>query len=187
MRFKRVRAEEWRARSARLDDEIAASNAAAARTMPDPARRLARAPTRRTAGRPAARPDPHGTNLPHIVGGLLRGQPELRLLTEAAAGVARLEIVDDRFALVSSLLTSRPDALVVPPFDADHTSTAPLVLRVRREAPDVAVVILSSHPAGAGQPMLRAAQAGAHVITSPTAAELQAVLSTLLESQAGDQ
>jgi hypothetical protein len=169
-----------------VGDNIAASDAAAALTMPDAARRLARAPTRRTAGRPAAAPEPHGTNLPHIVGGLLRGQPELQLLTEAAAGVARLELVDDRFALVSALLASRPDALVVPPFDADRTSTAPLVLRVRREVPDLAVVILSSHPAGAGQPMLRAAQAGAHVITSPTATELQAALNTLLESQPGE-
>jgi hypothetical protein len=82
---------------------------------------------------------------------------------------------------VPVVLSSRPAALVVPPFDADHTSTAPLVLRARREAPDVAVVILSSHPAGAGQPMLRAAQAGAHVITSPTAAELQAVIGSLLQ------
>jgi hypothetical protein len=70
---------------------------------------------------------------------------------------------------------------VLPPFDSEHTSTAPLVLRVRREAPSVAVLVLSSHPRGAGQPMVRAAQAGAHVITSPTAAELHGALATLLE------
>ncbi len=116
-----------------------------------------------------------------MVGGLLRGQPELALLTKAAAGVAKLELVDDRFALVSTVLASRPSVLVLPPFDAEHTSTAPLVLRVRREVPDAAVLVLSCHPAGAGQPMVRAIQAGAYVITSPTGAELHAALTSLLE------
>jgi hypothetical protein len=116
-----------------------------------------------------------------VVGALLRGQPELLLLTKATAGIARIELVDDRYALVSTVQTHRPVAVVVPPFDADHTSTAPLVLRLRREEPDVAVLVLSTHPNGAGQPLLRAAQAGAHVITSPTAAELHAALASLLE------
>jgi MinD superfamily P-loop ATPase len=122
-----------------------------------------------------------------VIGALLRGQTELGLLVKAAAGVAHLELVNDRFALVTTVLASRPDALVLPPFDTDRTSTAPLVLRVRREVPDVAVVILSSHPGGAGQPMVRAIQAGAYVITSPTAAELHAALSALLESRATEQ
>jgi hypothetical protein len=116
-----------------------------------------------------------------VVGGLLRGQPELTLLTKAVARMATVQLVDDRLALVSSVLASRPGALVLPPFDFDHTSTAPLVLRVRREVPDVAVLVLSSHPGGAGQPMVRAAQAGAHLITSPTATELHEALASLLE------
>jgi len=113
----------------------------------------------------------------------LWGQPELTLLAKAAAGVARIELVDDRFALVSTILASRPGALVLPPFDTNRTSTFPLVLRVRREAPHVAVLLLSSHPGGAGQPMLRAAEAGAHVITSPTAGELRAALASVLGPQ----
>jgi hypothetical protein len=129
----------------------------------------------------------HGSALPSVVGGLLRGQPELALLAKATAGVAKIDLVDDRLALVSTLLASRPGALVLPPFDTDHTSTAPLVLRVRREVPGVAVLVLSSHPGGAGQPMLRAAQAGAHVITSPTAAELRAALASLLEPRGHEQ
>jgi hypothetical protein len=144
--------------------------------MPDASRAL-----RRTASRPASQPSKSRTALPCVVGALLRGQPELALLTKAAAGVAKLELVDDRFALVSAVLASRPGVLVLPPFDTELTSTAPLVLRVRREVPDVAVLVLSSHPAGAGQPMVRAAQAGAHVITSPTGAELHAALASLLE------
>jgi hypothetical protein len=135
----------------------------------------------------AKSPDAHGTALPCLVGGLLRGQPELALLTKAAAGVAKIELVDDRFALVSTVLASRPGVLVLPPFDGEHTSTAPLVLRVRREAQWVAVLVLSSHPGGAGQPMVRAAQAGAHVITSPTAAELREALATLLEPRRAEQ
>jgi hypothetical protein len=118
-----------------------------------------------------------------VIGGLLRGQAELTLLAKAAAGLARIELVDDRFALVSTIQACRPGVLVLPPFDLDHISTAPLVFRVRREAPSVAVLLLSSHPAGAGQPMLRAAQAGAHVITSPTPAELRAALEDLLHLQ----
>ena len=148
--------------------------------MPDPSRALRRAPSR-LASQPAKSPDVQRTGLPCVVGGLLRGQPELALLTKAAAGVAKIEFVDDRFALVSKVLSSHPGVLVLPPFDTDRTSTAPLVLRVRREVPDVAVLILSSHPAGAGQPMVRAIQAGAYVITSPTGAELHAALASLLE------
>jgi hypothetical protein len=122
-----------------------------------------------------------------VVGALLHGQPELALLTKAAAGVAKLELVDDRFAIVSAVLASRPSVLVLPPFDTEHISTAPLVLRVRREVPDVAVLVLSSRPAGAGQPIARAAQAGAHVITSPTGAELHQALGSLLEPRDAGQ
>jgi len=102
------------------------------------------------------------------------------MLNKAAAGVAAIELVDDRFALISRILATRPGAVVLPPYDREHTSTAPLVVRVRREAPTVAVLVISSHPAGAGQPMLRAVQAGAHVIASPTNAELHAALLSLL-------
>ena len=102
------------------------------------------------------------------------------MLNKAAVGVAAVELVDDRFALVSMILATRPGAVVLPPYDREQTSTAPLVLRVRREVPSVAVLVISSHPAGAGQPMLRAAQAGAHVIASPTTAELHAALVSLL-------
>ncbi|MFN2566705.1 MAG: hypothetical protein ABR499_17045 [Gemmatimonadaceae bacterium] len=136
---------------------------------------------------PAVLPGSKDATAPCVIGALLRGQPELTLLTKAAAAnVARLELVDDRFALVSTIVAARPAALVLPPFDADHTSTAPLVLRVRREAPGVAVLVVSGHPGGAGQPILRAAQAGAHVITSPTASELREVLTVLLEPKAAD-
>jgi hypothetical protein len=150
----------------------------------------ARRPLRRAPARPnlgAARAESAGPALPCVIAALLRGQPELTLLTKAAADVVRLEVVDDRFALVSAVLAARPVALILPPFDADHTSTAPLVLRVRREAPGVTVLVVSGHPGGAGQPMLRAAQAGAHVITSPTAGELRKALLALLEPQAAGQ
>ena len=128
-----------------------------------------------------------GGDGPCVLGGLLRGQPELPVLAKAVQGLARLQSVDDRLALVSSVIAARPAALVLPPFDADRTSTAPLVLRVRREVPEVAVVVVSAWPVGAGQPLLRAAQAGAQVITSPTAAELHAALAALLESRAAPQ
>lgn len=154
--------------------------------MPDASRSLQRTPSR-SASQLAKSPDAPGAALPCVVGGLLRGQAELALLTKAAAGVAKIELVDDRFALVSTVLASRPGVLVVPPFDTERTSTAPLVLRVRREAPAVAVLVLSSHPGGAGQPMVRAAQAGAHVITSPTAGELHKALASLLEPQGAGQ
>lgn len=154
--------------------------------MPDASRALRRPPAR--SARPAAKsPQSRGATLPCVIAGLLRGQPELALLAKAAAGMARIELVDDRFALVSAVLASRPGAVVLPPFDTDRTSTAPVLLRVRREAPDVAVLVLSSHPAGAGQPMLRAAQAGAYVITSPTAAELHAALASFLESRSAEE
>ena len=84
-------------------------------------------------------------------------------------------------------MTTRPGALVLPPYDSDHTSTAPLVLRMRREVPSVPVLVVASHPGGAGQPMLRAAQAGAHVIAAPTAAELQIALASLLEPKGLNQ
>jgi hypothetical protein len=122
-----------------------------------------------------------------VVGGLLRGQPELALLQKAAAGLATIELVDDRFALLSTVMTARPGALVLPPYDCDRTSTAPLVVRMRREMPSVPVLVIASHPGGAGQPMLRAVQAGAHVIAAPTAAELQAALASLLEPKSLSQ
>lgn len=141
---------------------------------------LHRAPPARSA-RPGAKvPEPGTPVAPCVVAALMRGQLELALLEKAAAGVARLELVDDRLALVSTIVATRPAALVLPPFDADHTSNAPLVLRMRREAPAVAILVISAHPAGAGQPILRAAQAGAYAITSPTAAELREVLATLV-------
>jgi hypothetical protein len=118
-----------------------------------------------------------------VLGALLRGQPELRLVTEAVAGLARLELVDQRLAVVSTALRRRPGALVVAPFDSARVSTVPLVLRLRREAPDVAVLVVSNFPAGAGQPILRAVQAGAHAVTSPSNTELRAVISSLLDSR----
>jgi hypothetical protein len=117
---------------------------------------------------------------PCVIGGLLRGQPEMAILVKAAANVARLELVDNRLGLVSRVLATRPAALVLPPFDAAHTSTAPLVLRVRREAPEIAVLVIACHPAGAGQPILRAVQAGAIVIPSATAEELRETLVRVL-------
>jgi hypothetical protein len=117
------------------------------------------------------------------MGALLRGQPELTLLKKAAVGMAEIQLVDDRFSLVSTILTARPAALVLPPYDEHRTSTAPLVLRVRREAPQVEVLVISSHPGGAGRPMLRSVQAGAHVIASPTTAELHTALAKLLEAR----
>jgi hypothetical protein len=116
-----------------------------------------------------------------VVGGLLRGQPELALLAKAATGIARVELVDDRLGVVSAVQANRPGLVVLPPFDTQKTSTAPLVFRVRREVPAVPVLILSLHPSGAGQPMLRAAQSGAHVITLPTPAELHEALADLLQ------
>jgi hypothetical protein len=71
----------------------------------------------------------------------------------------------------------------MPPFDSSRVSTAPLVLRLRREAPDVAVLVVAIRPTGAGQPILRAVQAGAHAVTSPSRSELRAVISRLLESR----
>lgn len=150
--------------------------------MSDASRAIHR-PHRGSARQVARSRDADAAALPCVVGGLLRGQTELTLLAKAAAGIARIELVDDRFALVSTVQACRPGVLVLPPFDLDHTSTAPLVFRVRREAPSVVVLVLSSHPGGAGQPMLRAAQAGAQVITSPTAAELRATLADFLQSQ----
>jgi hypothetical protein len=137
-----------------------------------------------TAGRTAtararARETPAAV-APCVIGGLLRGQPELAILAKAAANVARLELVDDRLTLVSRVLTTRPAALVLPPFDAARISTAPLVLRVRREAPGVAVLVITCHPAGAGQPMLRAVQAGALVIPLATVEGLREALVGLL-------
>lgn len=154
--------------------------------MTDAVRPRQRTPSR-SATHPGRSPDVRGTPLPSVVGGLLRGQAELTLLTKAVAGVAKLELVDDRFALVSSVLATRPGVLVLPPFDGEHTSTAPLVLRVRREAPGVAVLVLSSHPRGAGQPIVRAAQAGAHVIMMPTASELHEALASLLAPRGAGQ
>jgi hypothetical protein len=111
---------------------------------------------------------------------LLSGQPEHALLLKAAAGAARIELVDDRLAVLSTVLAVRPGALVLPPFDLERTSTAPLVLRARREAPAVAVVVLAAHPAGSGQPLLRAVHAGAMVLTSPTAEQLRQALVEVL-------
>jgi hypothetical protein len=148
--------------------------------MPDTRRTVGRARSRSTAphsqSSPAQRAGP-----PSVIGALLRGQPELTLLRKAAAGIATIELVDDRFALVATILARRPAAIVLPPYDDRRTSTAPLVLRVRREAPQVEVIVIASHPTGAGQPMLRSAKAGARVITSPTTAELQTILAALLE------
>ncbi len=152
--------------------------------MPPESARRSRPLSARPAGRPTGAQQ--ATN-PCVVGAMLRGQPELRLLTEAVAGVARLELVDDRFALVPSVAACRPGVLVLLPFDADRTSTVPLVLRVRREVPGAAILVLSSHPAGAGQPILRAAQAGAHILTSPTAADLNAAITALLESRTAER
>ena len=156
----------------------------------DPARRPVADLSRRPAprGRAAFRPALAGASareapaapLPCVIGGLLRAQPEMTILLKAAADVARVQLVDDRMSLVSSVIAARPAALVLPPFDATHTSTAPLVLRVRREAPGVAVLVIACHPAGTGQPMLRAVQAGAHVVPSATAEELREVLLGLL-------
>ena len=147
--------------------------------MPDAPRSIRRRASARTTL--STQPLPNAGNARSVVGGLLRGQPELALLQKAAAGIASIELVDDRFALLSTIMTTRPGVLVLPPYDSDHTSTAPLVLRMRREVPSVPVLVVSSHPGGAGQPMLRAVQAGAHVIAAPTAAELQAALASLLE------
>jgi hypothetical protein len=97
--------------------------------------------------------------------------------------MARLELVDDRLALVSTVLSAHPAAVVMPPFDAAHVSTAPLVLRLRREAPGVAVLVVAANPAGAGQPILRAVQAGARTFTCPTVAELRDAVRSLPESK----
>jgi hypothetical protein len=128
---------------------------------------------------------PQPAPLPYVVGALLSGQVELALLRKASAGVARLEVVDDRLALVSAVLANRPGALVLPPFDAGRTSTAPLVLRVRREAPSVGVLVLTANPAGCGQPLLRAVHAGAVVLTSPTAEQLREALVEILPNGNG--
>jgi hypothetical protein len=153
--------------------------------MPHAPRAVRRSSSRTTTHAQAA--STTAANARSVVGGLLRGQPELALLQKAAAGIASIELVDDRFALLSTVMTTRPGALVLPPYDSDRTSTAPLVLRMRRELPSVPVLVISSHPGGAGQPMLRAVQAGAHVIAGPTAAELQAALASLLEPKGVNQ
>ena len=148
--------------------------------MPDAPRSPRRVPSRSAVPLPQSSASSRAAP-PSVIGALLRGQPELTLLKKAAAGMATIQLVDDRFALLSTILATRPAALVLPPYDEKRTSTAPLVLRVRREAPQVEVLVISTHPAGAGRPMLRSAQAGARVIASPTAAELQATLVELLE------
>lgn len=149
------------------------------------ARRQGRRARTRASTSYAKSPDATGSPLPCVVGGFLRGQPELALVVKAAAGLASVALIDDRLALVSTVLAFRPGALVIRPFDADQTSTAPLVLRVRREAPDVAILVVSSHPRGAGQPMLRAVQVGAQAIALPTVAELRAALGSLLQPPVG--
>ena len=153
--------------------------------MPDAPRSIRRRASARTTLSTQALPNAGSSR--SVVGGLLRGQPELALLQKAAAGIASIELVDDRFAILSTIMATRPGLLVLPPYDSDHTSTAPLVLRMRREVPSVPVLVVSSHPGGAGQPMLRAVQAGAHVIAAPTAAELQAALASLLEPKGVSQ
>ena len=153
--------------------------------MPDTRHGQRTRPARTAAPRPTlgvqSRP------LPCVVGGLLGGQPEHALLRKAAAGVARIELVDDRLGLLSTVLALRPGALVLPPFDAGRTSTAPLVLRVRREVPAVAVVVLAAHPGGSGQPLLRAVHTGARVLTSPTTEQLREALVEVLADDDGGQ
>ena len=146
------------------------------------AQRPGRATTARGGAHPAKSTTSQATaaQLPCAVAALLRGQPELALLSKSALRVARLEQVDDRLAVVATVLATQPGVVVLPPFDVEGTSTFPLVLRVRREAPGVAVLLLATHPSGAGQPLLRAAHAGASVVTSPTSAELREELVTLL-------
>jgi hypothetical protein len=146
-------------------------------------RRRTDTPARRAARSAAKSLESTVGDAPRVVGGLLRGQPELALVVKAAQGLARLDLVDDRLVLVSSVIAARPGALVLPPFDADRTSTAPLVLRMRREAPGIPVVVISGQPRAVGQPLLRAAQAGAQVITAPTAPELHDALAALLKSR----
>ena len=150
-----------------------------------PNRNPSRGPSRAhaTSRRRAPEPRSRAEAGPYVLGALLRGQPELRLLADAVAGLARLQLVDQRLAVVSTVLRQRPATVVVAPFDSARVSTAPLVVRLRREAPDVAVLVVSSFPAGAGQPILRAVQAGAHAVTSPSDTELRAVISSLLESR----
>ncbi len=127
--------------------------------------------------------EPSATPRSCIVGGLLRDQPELTVLTKAVSGIARLELVDDRVTLVSNVVALRPAALVLPAFDAARVSTAPLVLRLRREVPTVAVILFACQPSGAGQPILRAVQAGAHVVAACAARELGEMLAELLRSR----
>ena len=153
--------------------------------MPDAPRAVRRSSSRTTTHAQVA--PTIAANSRSVIGGLLRGQPELALLQKAAVGIATIELVDDRFALLSTVMATRPGVLVLPPYDSDHTSTAPLVLRMRREVPSVPVLVVASHPGGAGQPMLRAVQAGAHVIAAPTAAELHTALASLLEPKGVNQ
>jgi len=130
--------------------------------------------------------EPATPRTPCIVAGLLRDQPELTLLTKAASGLARIELVDDRLTLVSNVVALRPVALVLPAFDAARVSTAPLVLRLRREVPTVTVILLACQPSGAGQPILRALQAGAHVLAAGTPRDLAEVLAGLLRAREGN-
>ena len=136
---------------------------------------------RSPVGTPAPASRPVG---PSVLLALFEGRREAAVLgTRAFVGVA-VSGFNDRQRLLSHAAERRPTVLILPPYDKHGAPTSPLVLRCRRELPDVVVVVLVTDASAIGNQLLSAVRAGAVVARVSSAEELRATLAPVLASQA---
>lgn len=106
------------------------------------------------------------------------GLPDYSLLASLAGDVGALAFTEDRSALDSRVLGVGPAAVLFPPVDVNGLTCAPLIARVRDEAPDVPVIVLVS-PLRARVGLAESIRAGAEPATCRSRSELTSLIEGL--------
>src|SRR3954470_15548001 len=102
----------------------------------------------------------HGA-MPLVIVACMAGRPEDALFRSLDSAAVTLAFHSDRTLLLAAVRSIRPLAVVFPTFDAHGVACAPLIARLRDEAPDVLSYVLL----GAGRPprgFVEAVRAGAN-------------------------
>jgi AraC-like DNA-binding protein len=118
-----------------------------------------------------------------VLGVLLRHRSERSLLVDWPRDGPQLVFVDNRLDVMRAMRRLDVRVVVLPPFDEFGVPTAPLIERLSRELPDVAIVLVTLHPHGSGIALLAAVRAGARPLVSPTAESLWREIVAQIASQ----
>lgn len=124
------------------------------------------------------------TRVPTVVAALFDGLPEWSFLRPESFRPITLLRWADRSRILSELALHSPNVLLLPPFDAQHVATGPLIERYRRAFPDLLIALVTQTIGGVGAEVATALRLGCPILHVQSAAGLREAVLPLVRGVA---